>query len=381
MPSEKRSKYETIIIGGGISGLACARTLAEAGQEFIIISENIGGSIQTSEDEQVNYGAYYVTEDYFHVNQFVTLGRPISQSNIMFHTNQSSYTSFGKKVFGNYQQFSRYKNLLNQFRPRFNAFRKRAEVIGQVGALKEDKWLFELYNKSAEELIKENDFKEFVDYYIGQIIFATAFTPASEITAFDLLWLSLPITLKTYEFSFHSEAITAPFRERIVFDSVTKIEKHTQSFSVTSRKGGIFSANNVVVATPTHISQRLLNLPSINKPTSVYMSHLKGKLKKGWGKRTFNFFFNESDVRVIAQQANGTFIVYSHLENPDFTPYFEDYSIIAKKHWNPAFNLQGNALIPCVQDNGLYLIGAQNICSLEDSYIIGIFAAKQIIGK
>jgi len=39
---------DTIIIGAGISGLACAKKLQENGRDFMMVSENIGGRILTS---------------------------------------------------------------------------------------------------------------------------------------------------------------------------------------------------------------------------------------------------------------------------------------------------------------------------------------------
>ena len=70
---------ETIIVGAGIAGLACARRLHDAGRRFLVISENVGGRIQRSRDGAVNLGAYYVRADYTHVNRYVHLGRRIDR--------------------------------------------------------------------------------------------------------------------------------------------------------------------------------------------------------------------------------------------------------------------------------------------------------------
>ena len=53
------SIYDTIIIGAGISGLACARQLDKYNEDFLIISNDIGGRILTSEDGTANYGAFF----------------------------------------------------------------------------------------------------------------------------------------------------------------------------------------------------------------------------------------------------------------------------------------------------------------------------------
>ncbi|MDR9451756.1 MAG: hypothetical protein RI637_11110, partial [Acidimicrobiia bacterium] len=49
------------------------------------------------------------------------------------------------------------------------------------------------------------------------------------------------------------------------------------------------------------------------------------------------------------------------------------------KHWNPAFHLEGEALLECEQGPGLYLVGDHNVCNLEDAYITGAYAANQIV--
>ena len=55
-----KNTFDTIIIGAGISGLACAKHLQKFDGDFLIISKNIGGRILTSYDGLVNYGAFFV---------------------------------------------------------------------------------------------------------------------------------------------------------------------------------------------------------------------------------------------------------------------------------------------------------------------------------
>ena len=53
----------SVIVGAGISGLACARTLFDAGEDFIIISRDVGGRVLQSADGAVPLGAFYVRAD------------------------------------------------------------------------------------------------------------------------------------------------------------------------------------------------------------------------------------------------------------------------------------------------------------------------------
>ena len=70
----KNQTVETIIIGAGVAGLGCARQLAKHKRDFLIITENIGGRISTSDDGRVNYGAYFVLNNYKHILPFIQKG-------------------------------------------------------------------------------------------------------------------------------------------------------------------------------------------------------------------------------------------------------------------------------------------------------------------
>jgi len=41
----KEKVYETIIIGGGVSGLSCAKRLHEDRKDFMLITEELGGRL------------------------------------------------------------------------------------------------------------------------------------------------------------------------------------------------------------------------------------------------------------------------------------------------------------------------------------------------
>ena len=85
-------RRHTVIVGAGISGLACARTLADAGEDFTVLSPGIGGRVLRSTDGAVPFGAFYVRADYDHVGPFVTRGRKVRARDSLRHDRAGSYT-------------------------------------------------------------------------------------------------------------------------------------------------------------------------------------------------------------------------------------------------------------------------------------------------
>ncbi len=76
---------DTIIIGAGIAGIGCARQLAKHKEDFLVITEDVGGRIATSQDGKTNYGAYFVLSNYTHVLPLVEKGERLHPFFVEFH--------------------------------------------------------------------------------------------------------------------------------------------------------------------------------------------------------------------------------------------------------------------------------------------------------
>jgi len=370
-------KTETLIIGDGISGLACANKLAENEREFLIVTENVEGRIARSEDGQVYYGAYFVMKDYKHLNKFVRIREKISPLNVQFHENGRQYTAFNFGILKHFGEFLRTIRILFKFKKHYEAFKKNSEIMDQADAIKKDSYLWKLYNQKASDFILEQRI-EYIGYkYLAQMIHGAAFTPTNKINAMLFLLMSMPIIASTHRFDLLDEKISSHVGDKIVFASATVIKKEHSLYKVSTSKGDFF-AKNVVVATPPHISKKLLDLGKIKRPTNAHMFHIAGELRGDWD--MINLFDESDSTLAFAKERNGTFLFYSVLAKPDFSKYFIKHRIIYHKFWNPAFNVSGFELLKCELSKNLYLIGDHNVCSMEDSFITGVYAANRILG-
>ncbi len=371
-------KMDTIIIGGGISGLACARKLFNNKKDFLILTENVGGRITTSSDGKVNYGAYYVMKDYKNVKNYIKLGRKLNPSEINFHNKRHTYTIFDRRLIFNFPQLVRLILLLRKFRKHYEQFKLDCETNSQKKVLKKDTFLSELYKQKATDLLKKHKIKEIVNNYMAEVLHGTTFLPLKKLNGFTFLHFALPLIVPIYEFKFLKNKMVSGFKKNIINDSVKSISKVKKDYKVkTSKK--VYFAKNIVLATPPHISAKLLKLRKIKGPVKTHMFHIKGKLKKNWDGCETNLFSDKNRMFAIAHQKNNTFLFYSLGNKPKLNNYFNDFKIIKSHFWNPSFNLTGHELWDCELKKNLYLIGDHNICGLEDSFITGIYAANKII--
>jgi hypothetical protein len=374
--------HETIIIGAGISGLACARKLHENKRKFLVISEDIAGKILASENGKVNYGAQYVAVHYHHVKEIVKIKRRLSRKLIDYHKKNQSYTLslWNKRFLITFFQAIKFALLLINFRKHYEAFKKKCENISQAEALRSDPYLFELYNNKATDFIREKRIKQFIEYFMAPFLHSCLCPLISKLNAFSLLLFSMPLVFRIYEFSLQKDKIKRILQRKIILDTVTQIKKEGDMYLVKTKKK-TYSAKNIVVATPPHVSKKLLQLKKIKKSNSAHMIHVSGELREKWKFREFNFFPETNPLRVIGHQVDGSYLVCSKNRNPNFKNYFQRYQIIYHKFWDPVFHMEGTVLWECEQDKNLYLIGDHNFPSLEDSYITGLYAANRILGK
>ena len=373
------SRYETVIVGGGVAGLACARRLCDGQRSFLLVTEDVGGRVRRSADGTVNLGAYYVRGDYDHINQFVDRGRQIKRRHILRGDPNGSFTRRDVPLLLHPLQAVRLVRLLRMFRRHYATFRRDCVSKSQAEAIRADPFLYGLYRESAWEFIRRNRIEDVAQTYLAPAVQGTAFTSVDRLTAFTMLVGVLPLIVPMFEYAFRFDILTAGFEDTVLIDSVTAVTPTGDGYSIQTHNSGTVSADNVVVATPTDISARLLDLGSVKHPINAHMFLVRGTLRRPWTQTTFTLFPDGDPILAIAQQIGGSTLFCTASDNPDFAQYFTTWDVVEHQHWNPAFHLEGDALLECEQAPDLYLVGDHNVCNLEDAYITGLYAANRIL--
>jgi len=370
--------YDTIIIGAGISGLACARQLNKHDKNFLVISKDIGGRILTSEDGSANYGAFFVCSDYDNVLKYVTLKSRIRLRDFCFHENKKSYILFEPKVISYLSQFIKTYRLLYNFRKKLRLLRKNSETVSQKKTIENDSFLCDLYMKKASDFIKKHKIDSGTDTYLSKALYSTTFSEISEMNAFSFLQFLLPLITPIYTFIFEEEKLIKPFQDKIKIGSVTDIKFKDDKYKIKTADTILYS-KNIVLATDILWSKDFAGVKKINIPVNTNMIHVKGIAKKEISWKSYQLFSPPGNVQAVADLKDGTYLFYYKNEMPDLKDYFENPYVVASKKWRPAGTINGHNLIESNRGNNMYLVGDYNIAGLEESYITGLYSANQII--
>jgi len=370
--------FDTIIVGAGISGLACARQLSKCDQDFLVISKDIGGRILTSEDGSANYGAFFVCSDYDNFLKYSAIKSRIRLRDFCFHEKDKTYVLFEPKVVRYLPQFLKVEKLLYKFRKKLRLLREKSVDMSQKRAIEDDPFLYKLYIQNALDFVKENKLERGTDVYLSKALYSTTFSSVSEMNAFSFLQFLLPLITPIYTFKFEKEKMIKPFKENIKIGIVKDIKYTSNRYKIKSGNSFYYS-KNIVLATDILWSKNYADVKKANKPVNTNMLHVKGKLKDKYEQKKYHLFSPPGNVQAIADLEDGTYLFYFK-DNPNSVrDYFENPQIIASKEWKPAGTINGHNLIEFNRGKNMYLIGDCNIAGLEESYITGLFCAKQIM--
>ena len=371
-------RVETVIIGGGIAGLACARRLHEEQRPFLLITENIGGRIRPSANGRVNLGAYYLRSDYTNVNRFADRGRRIERRGLLRGSEDGSWTHSDLPLLLHPRQTIRFLRLMRRFRRHYEAFKRECLLVSQAEALRADPVLWGLYHEPASRFIERHRIEEITRSHLTPAVRATTFTSPDRLTAFTLLVGALGFVFPVFEYTFRFDVLTDGFEDALLLDSVTEVLSRSGHYAIRTRDGNSVVADNVVVATPIDVSARLLDLGSVKSPISAHFFLVQGVVRRPWASATISLFPAGDPIIVVARQADGSTLVTATTADPDFSRLFSTWDVVEHHHWNPAFHLLGTALLECEQQPGLYVIGDHNVCDLEDAYLTGVYAAGRV---
>lgn len=379
MPRRRQGTFHTIIVGAGIAGIACAQRLQQQGKNFLVITENIGGRIQTSADGTINYGAYFVTKNYHHILPFVEKKQRLKLFQLEFHDQHShAYTLF--KIIKRYPRESlRLLWYLKKFNLHYEKFKKQCEYHSQKTVIESDAFINNLYQQTASHFIAELGITNLAKFILNEGVYLCTFLPPQKLSAFDYLRLCLGLIVPIYEFSFNMPLAITPFSHRTMIDRVTQLKSAETHYIIHTLRGYSFKAKHVVIATPPTVTKQLLKLPKIKQSSSAYLFHIQGELRKRWKRGQFELFNAHAKTIFIRKQSNGTYLFYSKVIHPKLSDYFIKPLILDTKSWPQAFSIIGKTLLESSYRRNLFLIGDNNIIGLEDTYITGIYAANQIM--
>jgi len=272
--------------------------------------------------------------------------------------------------------------ILRKFKKHYEKFKKDCIYESQISGLRKDEYLWELYNKNTKKFISENKIENIVYNYMAEVLHGSGFIQIENLNAFTFLHFSLPLIVPIHEFIFRKKKAIKVLKKNYIKDEAKKIIKHKGHYEIITKSKKKFLCKNLVIATPPHISNKLIKIKGkLRAPANAHMFHMIGEIRKKWKETNYNLFENKNKMLAIAHQRDNSYLFYSTGKNPDFKKYFTHHKILKYKYWKPAFQIGGSNLIKFNQGKNLYMIGDNNLCGLEPTYIYGMYCANKILKK
>jgi len=385
---------ETLIIGAGISGLSCARKLADSSRDFLVITDRLGGrmhhstwdsSSSSSKSSTLNLGATYVNDDYTNILKYVDRGQPFKLSKAYCENEGKLTTAFNWRNWNEMVPFVRLVYRVYQLRFAAKEFRKDTETTPQIEVLSKHPIINKYVHQAAEEFIQELNLQTLNERYCNPAFQATCFVNAKEANTLFYLGNLFPLIIKTYiaDFTHTYSRLTKGYENKIVIDKVCGLQRNVNgNWNISTISGENYTANNVVIATPYHNASEFYPVPKPKLSTSATVLYVKGQRKKSYRQKDFMLFHPErTGIALLWGQTNGLDLIFSVTDTPELEAIYKEYDVIEKVHWKTAVVISDENWVPLILEPGLFLVGDYNVCGLEDTFITGLCAANHIIAQ
>ena len=405
-----KNHFETIVLGAGAAGMNCCLELQKANREYLLVSPNIGGRICNDEQRHMNYGAvfYFGTYKYMLASgllQGTVDVLPKLSMGQCHHDNGKSYEPVSATTVADAPSlFSYMKWMRDTFIPRYAAFKDNCCTMEVSAALEKDPMIKELYTESAEHFIKRMKFGPICHDLISMFAHACTGTKIRDLTALDYLNTVQPLTMKIVgvpplnllfdlkRFDFDSEGVKARLAQgsgNVLIGEASSAAKSNGGWAV--RVGGeVITCENLVMATPAHITAQLLADGTdvapldIRKASQLTGYLIRGKARPGYAEHTVHLFDDTIPIIYIAKRLDGDYEIFTEVdfeEGNKFDQYFESWEVLGKKYWEYALYTAAHEALPQNLAPGLIMAGDVNGLGMEPAAISGIYAANKILGK
>ena len=365
-----------------MAGLSCAMQLLEANQDFLLVTDSLGGRIKYSPEAGVNFGAYFVMSSYTHAKKLLTKGAWINPLDSCFHNSaKDRHAALSWHSLGLLPDLFRFYLALREFSAHYKTYKQRCLTISQKAALAADPYMASLFSMPAHQLVLAKNFEKVAADYVSKFAYACTGASLEQLTALDFLNVSIAMITPIHCVIFDPKEVAKKLADHLILDTITGLSHQHGQHLLTGKTGTTHLAENVILATPASITQQLLGLEEIRQASQIYVSHVKAILKPAFQKNSMNLFPYSSEIMLVVKQHDGTFLIYSREKATDLHQVCERFELLASVAWEKAMYIQGSAYLDQHQSAGLYIAGDHNGLGLEPAAISGIFAANQIINK
>ena len=369
-----------LVIGAGQAGLNCALRLQEAGIDYRIVSDSLGGRVAYSPEEKVNFGAYFMMATYTNAKKILARETWINPFACAFHqSNGDTYPTLSLHTLRRGGRFAQFGALMVQFMRHYGPFKRNCETMSQREAMARDPFIARLFSLPAAEWVHEHHLDAMATEYAGMFSYACSGVPMEKLTALDFLNICQGLLIPIHRFAFDEPAMAARLGSHFVRDRVAMLATVDGRHVVTCESGAQYAADLLVVATPAMETQRLLGLPAIRNTCELYVYHVHAELKPQFAKPQMNLFPFESPVIFTAVQDDGTYLMYTRVEGADLGQVCARFEVIGSRLWHKAMYVNGPAYLEQQYGPTLFTAGDHNGLGMEPAAISGVYAANQVI--